>query len=196
MSGSHDFTTRAVVINRAASGEGSARIFLYSESRGLVGAFAKSAREERSKLRAHLQLGSYGRYTLVSGRQEWRVTGAADTKNTHFELSEKPHAQRAPGRIFSLVRSLVHGEGENPELFRALFTFLEALPTMAERDVRLGEYLAALRILASLGYVPPPSRLPPLASSEYSPSALAAAAPHERTIITAINEALLASNLA
>jgi len=195
MSKSFDITTRGVVINRGGVSEGSARVFFYTEHLGLVGALAKSAREERSKLRAHLQLGSFGLYTIVHGRTDWRVTGASETKNTHFVLSGKPGQQGAAARLFGMMRLLVHGEEENAQLFEALWAFIHALPNLTEREAKVAEYLAMLRILAALGYVSPHASIPHLSGSSYSQNVLEETVRHTSKMVKAINEALFVSNL-
>jgi len=195
MSASHDITTRAIVIARGQSGEGSARIFFYTEQLGLVGALAKSAREERSKLRPHLQVGSYGSYTFVKGKHDWRTTGAVDTENSYFELVGKPFAQSAGARVVGIVRQLVHGEEKNEELFEAVWSFLCSLVRFSEDEARVAERLAVVRILTSLGYVPRELAIPHLAENSYSADVLNAVKPHEKQLVKAINDALLASNL-
>ncbi len=195
MSKSYDITTRAVVVARTQAGEGSARIFLYTEHAGLVGAFAKSVREERSKLRVFLQVGSYGTYTLVRGERDWRVVGATDVRNAHFELHDRLPLQRSVARVIALVRQLVHGEDQNPELFQALFALFEALPELPLEGAQTAERLAVLRVLAALGYVPAGLSIPHVATVSYSPDVLADVVPFERELVKTINAALLASNL-
>lgn len=152
MSAKREVTTRAVVIGRAQAGEGSVRVHLYTEELGLVSAIAKSAREERSKLRAHLTTGTYGSFALVKGERGWRVTGATGTKNAHFVASDNTEAQIAFAHVIGVVRQLVHGEGANHQLFNALWGFVTVPPMKkfleAEQDT-------VLHILASLGYVAP-----------------------------------------
>lgn len=164
MSTKREITTRGVVIGRSPTGEGSIRAVIYTEALGYVAAVAKSAREERSKLRAHLTAGTVGTFTLVKGERDWRVTGACNTVHTHFVLGEsaKPSyaeaskaKQEAVGRILALVRSLVHGEGVDRGLYSALSDFLTTLPSTPLEEVTTAERRAALRILAALGYVSP-----------------------------------------
>lgn len=195
MSRSFDLTTRGVVIARAQSGEGSARIFIYTESAGLLGVLAKSAREERSKLRPHLQVGTYGSFTLVKGIRDWRVTGAVDTENSYFQLRDAPRAQTASARVVGVVRQLVHGEEKNQELFDTLWAFLHALPHFTEDEVKVGEYVAVVRILSSLGYVPRENAIPELSEGTYTKAVLDAVKPFEKQLVKTINNALLASNL-
>jgi len=190
-----EITTRGVVIARAQSGEGSVRVFIYTDELGLVGAFAKSGREERSKLRPHLQIGTHGTYTLVKGRHEWRIVGVVDTENILFILADRPHARQAAARVMSVVRQLIHGEEVNRELFHALGGFFAVLPDCSPKEARISERLAMVRILASLGYVPTLSDIPHLSDFSFEREVLLHLAPFEARMTKAINDALLASGL-
>src|SRR5262249_18379111 len=103
MSGSPSAVTRGIVVGRFPAGEGSVRALVYTDAFGLVSVLAQSAREERSKLRPYLQIGTLGTFTLVRGKV-WRVTGASAAENLHFELFGRARAQQASARIFAAVR--------------------------------------------------------------------------------------------
>jgi DNA repair protein RecO len=152
MSAKRETTTRGIVTGRMQAGEGSARVLLYTEELGLVSAIAKSAREERSKLRPHLTIGTYGDYALVKGELGWRIVGATGTRNIHFILNDTAK-QESCARVIGVVRSLVHGDGTNRELFEALWDFITTLPRIAIEDITPTEHRAVLGILAALGYV-------------------------------------------
>jgi len=195
MSQSREVTTRGVVIGRAQAGEGSVRIFLYTEEKGLVGALAKSAREERSKLRPHLQIGSYGSYTLVKGSYDWRLVGAVDTNNSYFLLSEKKEAQEASARVLSALRQLIQGEDMNTNLFQTLWNFLSVLATLSSEEIYIAERLAMVRILSSLGYVPTLRNIPHLEGDTFEVASLQELEPFKKELVKTINDALLASGL-
>jgi len=195
MSQSREVTTRGVVIGRAQAGEGSVRIFLYTEEKGLVGALAKSAREERSKLRPHLQIGSYGSYTLVKGSYDWRLVGAVDTNNSYFLLSEKKEAQEASARVLSVLRQLIQGEDMNTNLFQTLWNFLSVLATLSSEEIYIAERLAMVRILSSLGYVPTLRNIPHLEGDTFEVASLQELEPFKKELVKTINDALLASGL-
>lgn len=194
MSLKREVHTRGVVVARKAAGEGSVRVLIYTEELGLVHASAKSAREERSKLRPHLLPGTRGTYSLVKGKAEWRVTGAHGCRNTYYETPERA-AHSCAARVFALVRQFVHGEGKDEGLFSALWEFLHSLPTLAAEDVRIAEYVAVLRILAALGYVAQTDGVEEFMSAEYTGAVLARAAARRRDLVELINQGLGASGL-
>lgn len=190
-----EITTRGIVIGRAQSGEGSVRVFVYTEELGLMNALAKSGREERSKLRPHLQSGTSGSYTFVKGQHEWRVVGAVDTVNIHFLLEEKQHAQAAAARVISVIRRLIHGEEANRELFHALDGFFAVLPDCSVEEALISERLAMIRILTSLGYVPSLPDIPHLFDDSFERGILLSLKPFERRMTKIINEAIMVSGL-
>lgn len=188
-----EVTTRAVVVGRYAAGEGSVRALLYTEALGLVGCIAKSAREERSKLRPHLVVGTKGTYSLVRGSYDWRVVGAVQTAHVYFSGAPKS-VQTASASVITLVPQLVRGDGSESALFDALWHFLESLKTLPEEYVATAERLAVLRILFALGYVAD-GDVEVSDFCDYSLRALTLSPPEESRCIRAINEGLLASGL-
>lgn len=178
---------------RRASGEGSVRVTFYTEALGLIHAVAKSAREERSKLRPHLLPGTRGTYSFVKGKVEWRVTGAVGCAHTYYEVESRA-AHECAARVVALVKQFVHGDVADPELFVAVWELLTSLRTMQESDIRIAEYVAVLRILAALGYVAK-TGVEELISAEYTAALLHRANERRQTLVTLINQGLGASGL-
>ena len=195
MSKSPEVTTRAVIIGRMSVGDGSVRVLAYTESHGLLFAIAKSAREERSKLRPHTQVGTYGHYTFVHGAAHgWRLVGAVDTTNTHFARGDH-EAQAAVARVLSIVRQLVHGEEVNDALFEALWNFMCSVEDVDAKLARALEHVAVLRIVAALGYVSSDADDGYVGSGGYTEEILTRADNDRTQIVRTINTALAASGL-
>jgi len=91
-------------------GEGHRYITLFTKDLGLVKAHARSVREERSRLRYSLQHFSYSDFSLVRGRDVWRITGAREHYNIHRALSAERQKQVMVSRLFALLERLLHGE--------------------------------------------------------------------------------------
>ncbi len=194
MSLKREVHTRGVVVARRAAGEGSARVLIYTEELGLIHAVAKSAREERSKLRPYLLSGTRGHYSFVKGKAEWRVTGAVGCRTVFYETEEHA-AHESATRILALVRKFVHGEGRDDGLCTALFEFLESLSTLTPKDIQIAEYVAVLRILAALGYVAQTDGIEEFMSAEYSAALFARAQTRRHDLVELINRGLGASGL-
>lgn len=186
--------TRGVVVGRRAAGEGSVRVTLYTEELGLVTAVATSGREERSKLRAHLVVGTRGTYSLVKGKADWRVTGVVGARSTYFECTSDEQRQSAE-RVRVLLKQFVHGEGADAELFAALWEFLSALPTLSTDDVRVAEYVVVLRMLAALGYVAKGGTADEFLGAEYTAALLVSAKEKRSDLVRLINDGIGASGL-
>ena len=185
--------TKAVVIHRRAAGEGSVRVMLYTEELGLVTCIATSAREERSKLRAHLVAGTVGVYSLVKGKRDWRVMGAVRTINSMY-VCVSDHERASIARILSMIRQFIHGEGRDADLYTALNEYVLTVPTLNDEDVVVAEYVAALNILAALGYVAPePVRS--FLGAQYSAALLTAASKKRYALVRAINDGISISGL-
>ena len=194
MSGKHEVQTRGIVLSRFSSGEGSVRAIIFTEALGLVSTLAKSAREERSKLRPHLTVGTYGHFGFVRGAQVWRLVGATETRNTYFALSGRPKAQYASARFLSLLRTLIQGEERDEELFAHAWNFMCALESVPDELLVHVERFATLAVLASLGYVSKDA-VPGAPDFDYTPSAIEALVPLEKQIATAIQNGFSASGL-
>ncbi|MES2134655.1 MAG: recombination protein O N-terminal domain-containing protein [Patescibacteria group bacterium] len=190
-----EVTARGIVVARRSAGEGSVRISLYTDSLGLVSALAKSAREERSKLRPHLQVGTTGVFTLVKGRDVWRIIGATNTENSYFSLSGKSDAQEASARIIAVVRQFIRGEGSDPYLFSALFGFFTALPPMDQEYVLEAECVTVFRVLSALGYVREELATQAFLDIAYDIGTLKAVRESRPTLVRRINEAISESGL-
>lgn len=154
MSGKPNLITRGVVVGRASAGEGSMRALIYTDALGLVQAMAKSGREERSKLRAHLTTGTQGTFVLIKGANGWRVTGATGCRNAHFITTDSVR-QTSIARVLALVRQLVHGEGAHDGLFEALDEFF----TLGDERRAVGRIMVALGYLTSEDLKAPPETL-------------------------------------
>lgn len=140
------YTTRGFVLGSAPSGEASKVYSLYTEDFGLVAAKAQGARLLQSKLRYNLEEFSFGTFSIVRGKEVWRITGA--------EKNEEPREGRLlRARILALVRRLVHGEEANPELFNALLLLFDGKGYAEKERATAFESLVLVLVLSSLGYI-------------------------------------------
>lgn len=192
--GKHEVQTRGIVVSRFSSGEGNTRVHIFTEDLGLISVFARSAREERSKLRPHLTVGTFGHFDLVRGVGGWRVVGAVETKNAYFACIGNAAAQTAAARFLSLIRQLIQGEERDAELFVGMWGFFSALSSLQGTLLVHLERFATLQMLSKLGYVSP-SAVPGAISFDYSLESIQSLVPLERQIADAIKEGFVASGL-
>ncbi len=91
---------------------------------------------------------SFGIFSLVRGKEFWRLTSAAS--------EEKHKASVLVAKLAALLKRLLQGEEAHPELFdivHACASFLQTSPSLTEDQERSLESLTVLRMLHSLGYI-------------------------------------------
>jgi recombinational DNA repair protein (RecF pathway) len=132
------YSTRGFILGSVPSGEASRVYSVYTEDFGLIRAKAQSVRLLSSKLRYNLDDYSFGTFSLVRGKEVWRVTGA--------DMISQSSEKTLRARILSLIRRLVNGEERNDELWKALVGLTDAKTSADETKV-------LSHILSSLGYL-------------------------------------------
>ena len=153
-------TTPGFIIDSRPYGEAGKLITIFTRDLGLVTAAATGIRYERSKLRYFAQDHSFGSFSLVRGRELWRLTSAQEAQGERRKEKEErgaPMAQELIARVALLLRRLLHGEEANPGLFlciesaqRYLSRGAEALGPEASATL---ESLIVIRIMHRLGYI-------------------------------------------
>jgi recombinational DNA repair protein (RecF pathway) len=131
------YSTRGFILGSAPSGEASKVYWIYTEDFGLLRARAQGVRLSASKLRYNLDDYSLGLFSLVKGREFWRLTGAEKEALPQVDASAK-------ARVLHLVKRLVQGEEANQELFAALLSLAQGVTSETEA---LGNVLSALGYL-------------------------------------------------
>ncbi len=188
------FTTEGLVLGKRGVGEANTLIWLLTYELGLVRAKATSARAEQSKLRYGLETLSLGRYCLVRGKAEWKLTGVENVSRI-LTGGGAPRRARA-GKIAKLLLRLIHGEERVPALYK---TVVEGLGAMArassDSDAEAIETVLVLRVLAHLGYLPRTQALEQFIDGEYSVELSAEALKSRSLLVRAINESLTATGL-
>jgi DNA repair protein RecO len=188
------FVTEGVVLGKRGVGEANIVVSMLTYELGLVRVKATSARAEASKLRYGLEPLSLGRYAMVRGRAEWKLTGA---ESVSHELARGAHGSRTrSGKIARLLLRLIHGEERVPALYK---TVVEGLRAMARApspaDAEAVETVLVLRVLAHLGYLPHTQALSQFMEGGYSVELSAEALKSRSLLVRAINESLTATGL-
>ncbi len=191
----HLYQTRGFVLRSANIGEANKLFFIFTEKMGLLGVSAQSVRKVSSKLRHSLRDFSFARISLVRGKTSWRLTDAEEIFS--FSLEKEMEKLKVFAGVLSLVRRLVHGEEDNPELFSLLLETLNFLKREAldSDELKRVETLAVLKILASLGYVGESKILASFIVSPLSKNILNVFEPVRRDALREVNRALEESQL-
>ncbi len=151
----HIYHTEGLVLSGANFGEANRFISIFTKDLGMIQGIAQGVREVRSKLKYSLQDFSYSKISLVRGKKAWRITNAAPHKNFYQLLQAKETSLVVCARVVLLIKKLVNGEDKNEALFFTLVSFLEFIERaeLVFIDLCNAEYIVALRILNSLGYL-------------------------------------------
>ncbi len=147
------YSTKALVLGSAPSGESDKRLILFTRDFGLVYATAQGVRVVKSKLKPHVELYSESFVSLVLGKGGWRLVGAALEINHFKELKNEKNKLIIVHRIFALLRRFLVGEGENIKLYETVSSGFSYLRIADGNTVVAIETLLVLRILHNLGYV-------------------------------------------
>jgi DNA repair protein RecO len=188
------FVTEGVVLGKRGVGEAHTLVSILTYELGLVRAKATSARAEASKLRYGLESLSLGRYSMVRGKAEWKLTGV---ENISHELAGGDRDRRVrSGKIAKLLLRLIHGEERVPALYKTVVEGLGAIARAGSpTDAEAVETVLVLRVLAHLGYLPRTQALAQFIEGEYSLELSAEALKSRSLLVRAINESLTATGL-
>ena len=124
----------------------------------MVGATAQGIRFEKSKLRYYAQDFSLATFSLVRGKEMWRIVGAQEILSEAaqkagqktLEINKEKYALYV--RMLKMLKRLIPGEEKHEALFDEIIAannFLEK----GKIDVGFAEPIIMLRILNHLGYV-------------------------------------------
>ncbi|MDO8564564.1 MAG: DNA repair protein RecO [bacterium] len=195
----HLYTTRGFVLGNTPFGEANTSFTLFTEELGLITASATSVRAERSKLRYGLQDFSFSEFTLVRGKETWRLASASLIENLWSVFCGEPELVQLFGRVFRLLRRLLPPEEKNAPAFEALLHTWQFLRTEeGKREaVEIVEIVLVLRILHTLGYLSPEGELQSLFTEPLFINAdmLLLARKFRSLAVSSINHSLNASQL-
>lgn len=174
-------TTPGFVIGSKPYGEADRLLYIFTRDLGLVTAVAQSIRLERSKLRYSAQDYDFGNFSLVRGRELWRLTSA--------QASRPMGDLTTVARIALLLRRFLHGEEANQELFDCVRAFIES-----EAHEAL-EHLTVFRVMSALGYIAHDSETGMFVGDAIDKEVLDEALARKTALVRHINRALKESHL-
>lgn len=200
-------TTPGFILDSRPYGDADKLLTIFTRDFGLITATALGIRLEKSKLRYFCQDYSFGTFSLVRGKEFWRLTSAAAADRVTSDFAEGSASAAGDvliARLAQLLRRLLHGEEENAELFDTIHATSRFLADTAaftsmpltEEDLKALESVTVLRVLALLGYIgTDPAVQPYLADRELSAELLRKAALQRAALNQHINKALKESHL-
>lgn len=200
-------TTPGFVIGSRPYGEADKILSIFTRDLGMITATAPGIRLEKSKLRYSTQDYSVANFSMVRGKDFWRLTSAAAIESLpdgdeNFRYSNnlaKLDGLQLTARIALLLRRFLQGEDPHPELFdclSGLFDFLGKNEILTDDQLKTLESLTVFRILHQLGYVGESGDLQAiLVTNEITTTFLTELAPKRTSINKHINLAIQESHL-
>jgi DNA repair protein RecO len=190
-------TTSGFIVGSRPRGETGKLLTIFTREFGLIYASAQGLRSESSKLRYHTQDFSFGTYSLVRGKEYWRLTGADSTIRPFQHLNKAKSDTIA--RLTIILKRLLHGEEAHPEVFDLCLgcgRFLTNVGDLSVENLLSLESLSVARLLHGLGYVGDVAELNGyLSSLDLSVDLLAKLEAMRRVLNQHINKALKESML-
>jgi len=149
------YSTEGIILRASNSGEDDRSYLIFTKDFGLLKAEGRSVRKLQSKLRYSLQTYSFVDVSLVRGRGKWKIASCVLKRNFFSDMNGQVGAKIILARICALVLRLVQGEERNEALFNNLLSGIFFLVDKKPEGnfLRNVEYLLALRVLHSLGYL-------------------------------------------
>lgn len=188
-------TTPGFVIDSRPHGEAGKLLSIFTRDYGLVFASAQGIRLEKSKLRYYTQDYSLGIFSLVRGKEFWRLTSAQH----NGEVSVPAQISPLQARLALLLKRLLHGEEPHAELFEIVESctnFLNKNESISEEQLKTLESVTVLRMLHALGYIGKDPELSEVVSSHtFDLNMLDIYAGKRASINQHINKALRESHL-
>ena len=133
---------------------------IFTRELGLVFAIAEGIRLEKSKLRAFIQDYSFGIFSLVRGKELWRLTSAQELPavQEHSVASEGEVSRMNDffARVSLLLKRFVPTQEPHPELFDQIIesqNFIEMNASMTDDQMKSLESLLVFRMMRALGYI-------------------------------------------
>jgi DNA repair protein RecO len=202
----HIYTTLGFVVESMPHREAGKYLSIFTHELGMVRATAQGIRFEKSKLRYHAQDFSLATFSLVRGKDVWRIVGAQEAPGyTGYKIPVKSELYI---RMLTVLKRLIPGEEKHPELFDVILAathFLadedmsqEMAHTFSTQKQASIEIIIMLRILSHLGYIEPtPNLLPFLVDTTFTDTLITSLAVPElkKKAVAEINRALKESHL-
>ncbi len=193
----HIYQTDGWILGSINVGEANRYIDIFTPELGLVRGVAQGVRKLNSKLRYGLQDYSYGKISLVKGREVWRVINAERADQFNWIYGDKD-IFRLVCRIFGLLKRLIRGEEGDRIIFDDLNLAIGFMGgnIFSREELFLLEIVLVFRILQKLGYVGRDQRFDYLADfSAWEPGVLLINNETRAELLKQINSSLAHSHL-
>lgn len=151
------YQTEGIILARRDIDEADRIFSVFTKDFGRINAVSQGVRYLKSKLRYNLEMFSWLRIGLVSGRDFWRIVDAEEI-NHLAGIKKNPLKISAASQIIQLLNRMVRGQERDANLWNEVknsLIFLDDSDILgAAKNFKTFQLLTNLRILSHLGYVP------------------------------------------
>lgn len=149
----HIHTTNGFIVRSINSGEANKIIYIFTQDFGLILAIAQGVRYEKSKLRYNVRDFNFAKFSLVHGKEFWRLVGAEelDLPTAIYGSIKYPIIVR----VASILSRLIQGEDKHQDIYDCLWNFANFEFDNEENSEFIAtiESVLVIRILHRLGYI-------------------------------------------
>jgi len=190
------YNTEGIIIGGQDIGEADRVFSILTKEFGRLDILSQEVRLLKSKLRYHLKLFSYGRFSFVGTKNFWRLTDAEELL-TFDDIYKNPAKLFVAAGIANLLNRMLRGQERDIMLWQEVkqaLLFLEKEKFVPAELKRL-KLLAGLRILHHLGYIGDTASRLKLSLGQWDKQTLEKIKDSEEKISQEINKAIKASHL-
>ncbi len=148
-----EFVTKGIVLAEHTLVDAQRMLFLYTEQRGVVTAFVKSARGNKNRFYAGLQLFNYSEFTLLEKSNMTYIIKDVEVVVSFFAISSDVEKFALATYCADIVRSL-SPTAEDAKMHLPFFLNTLHLICKGERDFKLLKLIFELRTMSLNGYMP------------------------------------------
>jgi len=146
------YQTEGIILFKKDLGEADRLYYIFTEKFGMIKAMAQGVRYIKSKLRPSLDLFSYDKFSLIYGRENWRIIDTIIIKN-NIGLLRNKNGLNSFARFANFLLKMAGGEERNDFIWQEVKNFFlkNNLPT--DQNTSYEEMRSYGRILKELGYL-------------------------------------------
>lgn len=148
------YNTEGIILSSFDVGEANKFFRIFTRDLGFIEATAQGVRKIESKNRYGLQDFSVSYFSLVRGKDIWRITNVDSRENLYFLFRKDKNKLNFLIKTFGLLKQFIHGEEKNEELFEIIFETVEFLKNneLSRLEFENLELFTKMKILHNLGY--------------------------------------------
>jgi len=193
----HIYTTKGIILRERALKEADKSVKILTKNLGVVNAIATGARKGSSKRSSALTELSLGKFSLVRGKKDWRLTNAELDINVYATLKNNKKLLHSIVQPLSLVEKLVQGEEKNKSLYEILEESIEFAISnkLTEEEIKYFEIFTVAKLLGELGYLNKEDAGAIFTREKITKELLQTVAKSKTQLIRAINKGIRASGL-